>query len=313
MADAWGEFDDETGRSARYGVAAPRRVGVRSSGPRRTLRWPAHGSRRRPRRRQDRDGDHGRGRDRGEAGGACSSARWRCRAPMSRGASRRATADGLRRRSIASGRASSRATRSRTCNASRAVADLPLVIDDHPTTADAFCALARAEHSRDPLSSWWWTTCTCSSATRSMRSRARIKVIRRQVYALKTLAKALRVPVLMLVQFTAAAPKSERPTMFDAFGGSGIEQGCDNVVIPSLMRPRRAQASAASWSTSTSAAGIVVRTACRSSSTVRARECATSTARRRRSSTRATPAAARSGMTCWTTATAPRAPGGDAE
>lgn len=91
--------------------------------------------------------------------------------------------------------------------------------------------LARAEHSRDPLSLVVVDYLHLFERDAVDAKSREDQVIRRQVYALKTLAKALKVPVLMLVQFNRAGAKSERPTMFDAFGGSGIEQGADNVVI----------------------------------------------------------------------------------
>lgn len=115
--------------------------------------------------------------------------------------------------------------------ASRDVAALPILIDDAPTTADAFCALARAEHSRAPLSLIVVDYLHLFHRDAADAKRREDEVIRRHVYALKTLAKALKVPVLMLVQFNRGGAKSERPTMFDAFGGSAIEQGADNVVI----------------------------------------------------------------------------------
>ena len=81
-------------------------------------------------------------------------------------------------------------------------------------------------------------------APQTEEERARgAEVIRRQCYALKALAKALRVPVLMLVQFNRGGAKSDRPTMFDALGGSGIEQAADNMLI---LVPEEANASAPS-------------------------------------------------------------------
>lgn len=115
--------------------------------------------------------------------------------------------------------------------ASRDVALLPVLIDDAPTTVDAFCSLARAEHSRAPLSLIVVDYLHLFQRDAADAKRREDEVIRRHVYALKTLAKALKVPVLMLVQFNRGGAKSDRPTMFDAFGGSGIEQGADNVVI----------------------------------------------------------------------------------
>jgi len=115
--------------------------------------------------------------------------------------------------------------------ASGIVADLPLIVDDSTQTVDGFCALARAEHSRRPLSLIVVDYLHLFEPDAHDAKKREDQIIRRQVYALKTLAKSLRVPVLALVQFNRGGAKSERPTMFDAFGGSGIEQGADNVVI----------------------------------------------------------------------------------
>lgn len=115
--------------------------------------------------------------------------------------------------------------------AARALAVLPILIEDRDLTVNALCALAAAENSRGALSlvvvDYLHLLARDAGDERSRTD----EVLRRQVYALKGLAKRLRVPVLMLVQFNRGGAKSERPTMFDALGGSAIEQGSDNVVI----------------------------------------------------------------------------------
>jgi replicative DNA helicase len=116
-------------------------------------------------------------------------------------------------------------------NASQRVASLPVLIEDREVTVNAACALARAEHSRAPLSLIVVDYLHLLQRDVGDERLRGDEVLRRQVYALKGLAKALRIPVLMLVQFNRAGGKSDRPTMFDALGGSAIEQGADNVVI----------------------------------------------------------------------------------
>ena len=116
-------------------------------------------------------------------------------------------------------------------NASQRVASLPVLIEDREGTVNAACALARAEHSRAPLSLIVVDYLHLLQRDVGDERLRGDEVLRRQVYALKGLAKALRIPVLMLVQFNRAGGKSDRPTMFDALGGSAIEQGADNVVI----------------------------------------------------------------------------------
>lgn len=111
------------------------------------------------------------------------------------------------------------------------VARLPVLIEDRDLTVNAFCALARAEHSRSPLALIVVDYLHLFQRDAGDERSRGDEVIRRQVYALKGLAKSLRVPVLMLVQFNRVGGKAQRPTMFDALGGSGIEQGADNVVI----------------------------------------------------------------------------------
>lgn len=115
--------------------------------------------------------------------------------------------------------------------AAEEVARLPVLIEDRDLTVNAFCALARAEHSRSPLALIVVDYLHLFQRDAGDERSRGDEVIRRQVYALKGLAKSLRVPVLMLVQFNRVGGKSARPTMFDALGGSGIEQGADNVVI----------------------------------------------------------------------------------
>lgn len=115
--------------------------------------------------------------------------------------------------------------------ATRVVSALPLLIEDRAITCDAFCAIARAEHSRASLSLIVVDYLHLFQPDAVDVKAREDQVIRRHVYALKALAKALRVPVIMLVQFNRVGAKSDRPTMFDAFGGSAIEQGCDNVMI----------------------------------------------------------------------------------
>lgn len=231
MADAWGEFDDETGRSARYGVAAldgsefvqpvlgglfagqlTGLGGVPGGGKTAMAITAAVAT--------------------AEAGGRVlfgalemprTDVAWRIAAGYCQWSP--PSVDRIRSRKLSGDEITD------LQRASRAVADLPLVVDDRPTTADAFCALARAEHSRDPLSLVVVDYLHLFERDAVDAKSREDQVIRRQVYALKTLAKALRVPVLMLVQFNRGGAKSERPTMFDAFGGSGIEHGCDNVVI----------------------------------------------------------------------------------
>lgn len=231
MADAWGEFDDETGRSARYGVAtldgsefAQPILGGLFAGQLTGL-----------------GGIPGGGKTAmaitaaaatAEAGGRVlfgalemprTDVAWRLAAGYCQWSP--PSVDRIRSRKLSSAEVTD------LQRASRAVAELPIVIEDQPTTVDAFCALARAEHSRDPLSLIVVDYLHLFERDAADAKAREDQVIRRQVYALKTLAKALRVPVLMLVQFNRGGAKSDRPTMFDAFGGSGIEQGCDNVVI----------------------------------------------------------------------------------
>ena len=122
------------------------------------------------------------------------------------------------------------------------VARLAVLIEDRDLTVNAFCALARAEHSRSPLALIVVDYLHLFSRDAGDERLRGDEVIRRQVYALKGLAKALRVPVLVLVQFNRVGGKSERPRMFDALGGSGIEQGADNVLI---LVPDESQRSAA--------------------------------------------------------------------
>lgn len=116
-------------------------------------------------------------------------------------------------------------------SASHRVATMPVLIEDREMTVNAACALARAEHSRDALSLIVVDYLHLLQRDVGDERLRGDEVLRRQVYALKGLAKALRVPVLMLVQFNRVGGKSDRPTMFDALGGSAIEQGADNVVI----------------------------------------------------------------------------------
>ena len=115
--------------------------------------------------------------------------------------------------------------------ASSRVASLPVLIEDRELTVNAALAITRAEHSRSPLSLLVVDYLHLLQRDVSDERSRGDEVLRRQVYALKGLAKSLRIPVLMLVQFNRSGGKSERPTMFDALGGSAIEQGSDNVVI----------------------------------------------------------------------------------
>lgn len=116
--------------------------------------------------------------------------------------------------------------------ASMRLADLAgLAIDDARHTADSLTILARAEHARAPLALIVVDYLQLLGRD-AIDARAREdEVLRRQAYALKSLAKELGVPVLALAQFNRAGGKSERPTMFDLLGGSGIEQAADNVLI----------------------------------------------------------------------------------
>lgn len=115
--------------------------------------------------------------------------------------------------------------------ASESVARLPMVIEDRPLTVNGLCALARGEHARAPLSlvvvDYLHLLQPDAEDARTREDQA----LRRAAYALKNLAKALKCPVLALSQFNRVGAKSERPTMHDALGGSGIEQAADNVVI----------------------------------------------------------------------------------
>ena len=115
--------------------------------------------------------------------------------------------------------------------ASREVSALPILVEDRDLTVNALCALATAEHSRGALSLIVVDYLHLLGRDAGDDKIRTDEVLRRQVYALKGLAKKLRAPVLMLVQFNRSGAKSERPTMFDALGGSAIEQGADNVVI----------------------------------------------------------------------------------
>lgn len=111
------------------------------------------------------------------------------------------------------------------------VAALPLLIEDRALTVNGLCALARAENARAPLSlvvvDYLHMLQRDAEDTRTRED----ELLRRQAYALKNLAKSLRCPVMALSQFNRVGAKAERPTMFDALGGSGIEQAADNVVI----------------------------------------------------------------------------------
>jgi len=115
--------------------------------------------------------------------------------------------------------------------ASREVSALPILVEDRDLTVNALCALATAEHSRAALSLVVVDYLHLLGRDAGDDKLRTDEVLRRQVYALKGLAKKLRVPVLMLVQFNRGGAKAERPTMYDALGGSAIEQGSDNVVI----------------------------------------------------------------------------------
>lgn len=115
--------------------------------------------------------------------------------------------------------------------ASREVSALPILVEDRDLTVNALCALATAEHSRGALSLIVVDYLHLLGRDAGDDKLRTDEVLRRQVYALKGLAKKLRAPVLMLVQFNRSGAKSDRPTMFDALGGSAIEQGSDNVVI----------------------------------------------------------------------------------
>lgn len=115
--------------------------------------------------------------------------------------------------------------------ASREVSALPILVEDRDLTVNALCALATAEHSRGALSLIVVDYLHLLGRDAGDDKLRTDEVLRRQVYALKGLAKKLRAPVLMLVQFNRSGAKSERPTMYDALGGSAIEQGSDNVVI----------------------------------------------------------------------------------
>lgn len=126
--------------------------------------------------------------------------------------------------------------------ASFKVAALPLLIEDRALTVNALCALVRAEHSRSPLSLVVVDYLHLLQRDAEDDRARGDEVIRRQSYALKSLAKAIRVPVVVLVQFNRGGAKAERPTMFDALGGSGIEQAADNMLI---LVPEEASASAA--------------------------------------------------------------------
>lgn len=115
--------------------------------------------------------------------------------------------------------------------AAREVSALPILVEDRDLTVNALCALATAEHSRSALSLVVVDYLHLLGRDAGDDRLRTDEVLRRQVYALKGLAKKLRAAVLMLVQFNRSGAKSERPTMFDALGGSAIEQGADNVVI----------------------------------------------------------------------------------
>lgn len=111
------------------------------------------------------------------------------------------------------------------------VAELPMLIEDRPLTVNALCALARAENARGALSLVVVDYLhMLQRDVEDLRTRED-ELLRRQAYALKNLAKALKCPVMALSQFNRVGAKAERPTMFDALGGSGIEQAADNVVI----------------------------------------------------------------------------------
>jgi len=115
--------------------------------------------------------------------------------------------------------------------AAERVSALPVVIEDRPLTVNGLCALARAEHASGRLSLIVVDYLHLLQADAEDSHSREDAVLRRQAYALKSLAKALAVPVLALSQFNRVGAKSDRPTMFDALGGSGIEQAADNVVI----------------------------------------------------------------------------------
>lgn len=110
-------------------------------------------------------------------------------------------------------------------------AQLPVVIDDRAHTTDSACMAIRAEHARSPLTLAVVDYLSLLGADAEDARRREDQIIRRQVYAMKTIAKQLNIAVLLLIQFNRVGAKSKRPTMFDAHGGSGIEQGADKVVI----------------------------------------------------------------------------------
>lgn len=116
--------------------------------------------------------------------------------------------------------------------ATQRIADLDgLLIDESRHTVDSLTILARAEHARAPVSLVVVDYLQLLGRD-AVDGRAREdEVLRRQAYQLKGLAKELGCAVLALAQFNRGGAKSERPTMFDLLGGSGIEQAADNVVI----------------------------------------------------------------------------------
>lgn len=116
-------------------------------------------------------------------------------------------------------------------NAIQRSATLPIVIDDRAHTADSACMAIRAEHARSPLVLVVVDYLSLLGPGADDAKRREDQVIRRQVYAFKTLAKQLGIAVLMLIQFNRVGAKADRPTMHDAHGGGGIEQGADKVVI----------------------------------------------------------------------------------
>lgn len=116
--------------------------------------------------------------------------------------------------------------------AAQRLADLDgLSIDDSPHTADSITLLARAEHARSPLSLVVVDYLQMLGRDAADGRSREDEVIRRASYQFKGLAKELGCSVLALAQFNRGGAKSERPTMFDLLGGSGIEQAADNVVI----------------------------------------------------------------------------------
>jgi replicative DNA helicase len=118
----------------------------------------------------------------------------------------------------------------RVTAASAEASKLPILIYDRRLTVDAFCALARKLHSEEPLALVIADHLDLFLRANKRRDDLELGEITK---ALKSLAKELNAPVLLLVQLNRGVESrtDKRPVMSDIREAGGAEQDADIVVM----------------------------------------------------------------------------------